>query len=414
MHLVVVGLSHKTAPLALREKFVVTPEEGTQLLSSLAQSADIQEALLLSTCNRTELYLVAKHRERAEEKGNAFFGAADKTLLYCHSNQEAVGHLFRVAASLDSMIIGEPQITGQVKEAYRQAVAAQATGPYLNRLIHRSFETAKRVRTETEISLRPVSVSYAAVILAEKIFGDLSEKKVLLVGAGEMAELAAEHFVKRKIRTLGLCNRTEEKASLLAKRFQGGVVPFDRLAEAVSDYDVIVTSASVNSFLITPEIVSQAMERRKGSPLFLIDIGLPRNVAPEVNSLFNVYLYDLDDLQGLVVEGLAARQKEAKKAETIIEGEVHRFMKSLLEREVSPTIAQLSQKIESIRQTEVQKMMASLGPVSPEMREVIEAGTRAIVNKVLHEPVTRLKAEEVENEGLSSADVLRRLFKLPL
>ncbi|MBI1908654.1 MAG: glutamyl-tRNA reductase [Deltaproteobacteria bacterium] len=411
----VVGLSHKTASLELREKFAIPPEEIGQILSALLKNQELTEAFLLSTCNRVELYLVSSDPHCAEQLAFKFFHERSslpnpEKVLYRKRDEEAIRHFFRVTSSLDSMVVGEPQITGQVKEAYSQATSVHATGPFVNKLTHSALRTAKRVRNETEISLHPVSVSYAAVNLAEKIFGSLREKKILLVGAGEMAELAAEHFLARKVCHLTISNRTEEKAKALAERFHAATLPFESLCQNLSLFDIIMTSTSVSSPFLDSKIVALAMAERQNSPLFLIDIAVPRNIDPGVNKIPNVYLYDMDDLKGVVEEGLAERAKEAKKGEEIIENEVAAFEKYLQTRDVAPTIKELSKKIEAIREAEIQKTLASFSNLGPEAKEALESCTRAIVSKILHEPITGLKEEEQEISF--SAEVVKKLFKL--
>lgn len=423
MPLIVTGLSHKTAPLEIRERFSAASSLVSEVLPKLLLDADLDEAFLISTCNRTELYLVCRNKERGEILANEFFDSLEKIssekrrhLFYQLVDGAALGHLFRVTASLDAMVVGETQVTGQVKDAYERAKGAGTVGPYLNKLVQRSLEVAKRIRTETEISSHPVSVSSAAVNLAENIFGDLKERTVLIVGSGEMAQLAAQHFGD-KIKSLTITNRTESKAREMAASFnaglpaealaKAGVLPYEKFQESLGSYDVIVTSTSAG-IILTPDLVEAGMSLRKNHPLFLIDIAVPRNIDPAVNKIPNVYLYDIDDLQGVVQAGMAERAKEAKKAEAIIFDATVSFEKEMDQRKAAPTITELSRKFEGIREAEVAKVLRCLPQLGDRERKELEACTKRIVSKILHEPIVGLK----EEEGSSYAETVRRLFKL--
>ena len=419
MHFVVIGLSHKTAPIEVRECLAVDAEKVPQVLSKLLQNADIQEGMLISTCNRVEAYLVAKHVERAakfasevlSEEGG-FKGDELSKLLYVKNGGDAVAHLFRVAAGIDSMVVGESQITGQVKEAYTLAVENRTTGVYLNKLIHKTLNVSKRIRTETGIGEHPVSVSYAAVLLAERIFGDLVGKKALLLGAGEMGALAAKHLSERKVGEIRISNRTREKAAELAQSLGGVVVPFEEFADRLEEVDIVIASTAADDFVIREDAVREAIQRRKGRPMFFIDISVPRNIDPAINQIENVYLYDIDHLKGIVESNLKEREREARRAEEIIVGEVKGFLSAVGQIDLSPTIEQLSKKFDSIRKGELEKYFGQAASVTTEQREYLEACTRAIVNKILHDPIILMKTEEPQEGGPKYSEILRKLFKL--
>ncbi len=419
MHFVVIGISHKTAPLEIREKLAASPREIPSLLKRLLQNEDIQEGMLISTCNRVEAYLVAKHVQKAALVVTGLFseigGMAEKGLepcLYVKDTREAVAHLFRVTAGLDSMVVGEPQITGQVKQAYTQAVESQATGSYLNKLVHKSFNVAKKIRTETAIGRHPVSVSYAAVRLAERIFGDLREKKVLLIGAGEMGELAARHLAERKVGAIGIANRTEEKAAEVARALRGVTVPFESFAETMGQFDIVIVSTGSESYIVQETMIQEVMRQRKGAPMFFIDISVPRNIDPQINQIENVYLYDIDHLQGIVEANKKEREKETAKAEEIINEQVHLFLETLSHMNLSPTIQQLSRKFERIRRTELDKYFGRKGGLSGKDREALEAFSKAMVNKILHDPIILMKTEEMKEGTPKYSEILKKLFKL--
>ena len=419
MGFVVIGLSHKTAPLELREKLAAEGEKGARLLKSVLEAEGISEGMLLSTCNRVEAYLVAKGAGEAAAGVKAalvresFVNAADlEHRLYVKNSSDAVAHVFRVTSSLDSMVVGETQISGQVKDAFAWAVEAGAVGPHLSKLIHRAFHASKRVRSETGIGQQPVSISYAAVLLAEKIFGDLSGTKVLLIGAGEMGSLAARHLIERKVGEVRIINRTEEKAAALAQELGASHVPYERFAERLDEVDIVIASTAAEGYVLKESGVDEAMRRRKNRPMFFIDISVPRKIDPAVHRLENVYLYDVDHLQGIVETNRSAREKEAKKAEAIIAEETAGFLTYIQQMDLSPTIQQLSKKFESIRMGELQKYFPKADRFSASDRETLEACTKAIVNKILHDPILLMKTEEVKEGAPKYSEILRKLFRL--
>ncbi|MBI2083715.1 MAG: glutamyl-tRNA reductase [Deltaproteobacteria bacterium] len=419
MPFLVLGLSHRTAPLELREKLAVSGEKLSELLKGLVSSDDVQEALAISTCNRVETYLFAKHVERGAGWAKTLFvrlsSLSEEALtphLYLKSEEKAIAHLFRVTAGLDSMVLGEPQIGGQVKEAYKIAVESKTTGSFLNRLVHRSLRVAKRVRNETAIGQYPVSVSYAAVILATKIFESLDEKTVLVLGAGEMGSLACRHLQERGVKKIIMVNRSLENAEALVGQFEGEARPLSLLDSSLEESDILISSLATETVFLKPDQVRKAMSRRKGRSMFLIDLGVPRNIDPEVNQIENVYLYDLDALQGIVLANQKEREKEARKAEGIIAEEVLLFQKSLQERSVAPTIEELKRKLEFIRHKETERYFSKHPHLTAGEREELNACTSAIVNKILHEPIVTMKAEEMEEERPYYIEILKKLFHL--
>jgi glutamyl-tRNA reductase len=370
----------------------------------------LPEGMILSTCNRVELYAAAKSADAATaalgEWLCSLHGVSPKELegrLYSHAGVKALRHIFRVVSSLDSMVIGEPQIVAQVKEAYQLALGKQAAGPMLNRVLHKAFSVAKRVRTETGIAAHAVSVSYAAVELARKIFGELAGKSVLLVGAGEMGELAAKHLQKNGASEILVANRTWERAVELAGAFQGTPLPFDKLPAWLSRADIVVCAAAAPGYLVTKAMVQEAIHTRRHRPIFLIDIAVPRIVDPAAGGLGDVYLYGIDDLRHVVDVNLAERRKEAAKAEVIVDAEAAEFAVALSKVELGPTIGLLNSKLESLRKGEIGRLGATL---SPNERDIADRVTKALTAKFAHETIAALK------DGLLDADTLRRIFNL--
>jgi glutamyl-tRNA reductase len=332
--------------------------------------------------------------------------------LYFYQDEEAVRHLFRVASSLDALVVGEPQILGQVKEAYRQATKHQATGAILNRLLHKTFSVAKRVRTETGIGDHAVSVSYAAVALGKKIFGDLRGKNVLLLGAGEMAELALEHLKGQGVAQIIIANRTLERGLRLAQRFGGEAVSLEELETQLLTTDVLLSSTGSDSYLLSRGQTKVAMRLRKQRPLFMIDIGVPRDLDPRINDLDNVYLYNIDDLKEVVEENQERRQAAAIHAERLVIAETFKFMDWLKTLEVYPTIISLKQKAQAICQAELKKTLGHLGTLTPEQEQALEILTESITNKLLHDPIVFLKGNHHRKRGQTELALVRRLFNL--
>jgi glutamyl-tRNA reductase len=417
--IVLIGLNHKTAPVEIREKFASVCVDGATPLEHISKLQPVKEVFFISTCNRMEVLFTTPMLDQgigmvvrylADIYGQT--SAALKPYLYIYLDHEAVKHLLRVASSLDSMVVGESQILGQIKQAYRDAVEAKTSGVILNRLLHKSFSVAKRVRTETQIGSSAVSISYAAVKLAKKIFHDLQGKKAMLVGAGEMAELAAEHLLGQGVDEIVVANRTLDRAVDLARRFHGNTVSLEELTHELRRVDIIISSTGSSEPIISFQDVRKQMRARRNRPLFLIDIAVPRDIDPEVNRIDNVYLYNIDDLQGIVEMNRAERFKEATRAEHIIETEALKFETWLRTLEVVPTIVSLRRKAEEIRRAEIHRTLGQLDSLAPEQIDALQVLTQSIVNKVLHNPILFLKRSSSRTQKDLYLDVARRLFSL--
>jgi len=416
--IILIGINHKTAPVELRECMAFSKDESSTALDVLRRIATIHEALLYSTCNRVELLMVTDDRNHAVRAAKKFISDFNKipvtefeSSLYVHENDEAVRHLFRVAASLDSMVVGEPQILGQIKEAYRGAAQAKSAGVILNRLMHRAFFVAKRVRTETGIGDRAVSISYAAVELARKIFGSLEGKRVLLIGAGEMAELAVEHLIRNQVSETLVANRTFENGLELSRRFNGKAIRFEEIAEHLRTVDIIISSTGAPGFVITRDIVKPVIRARRSRPLFFIDIAVPRDIDPEINRLDNSYVYDIDDLKGIIDENIEDRQKEAVKGERIIDEAVIRFREWHEALDVVPTIVALRGKLEAMAEAEIKRTVQSQG-MTAEASQALQRMMGSFINKVLHDPTMYLKRDGMLGDKSLHIDTVRKLFKL--
>lgn len=419
MSLVLVGANHKTAPLELRESLSFGLEEQAAALRSLLHPPDLDEALILSTCNRTEVLAhgsdlhVCLERVRSLIMGRSPRSPRElEEHIYVLTDCEAVRHLFSVASSMDSMVVGEPQILGQVKEAYRLAVENGTAGPMLNRLLHHAFRVSKRVRTETHIGRGAVSVAYAAVEMARSIFRSLGEKTVLLVGAGEMVELAAKHLKERGVQSILVSNRTLSRAQALAAQLGGRAVPFEFLSSELYRADMVLSCTGAQLPVIDLEHVKGALKARKNRPMFFIDIAVPRDVDPRVGNLSNVFLYDLEDLQQVVENHRGARQEELKKAAAILEEETKRFSGWLSSLEAEPTIRALTQWADAVRQSELQKSIQRLKGLNQRETQILDAMTKAIVNKILHRPIARIKAQGGKEGSAGYLEMTRELFGL--
>lgn len=424
MSLIVVGVNHKTAPVEIREKIAFNSKEAIkEALKELIQREGIGEVVIISTCNRVEIYVYTanvsdlKRENQVEETIKAFLsnfhniGRGEfENYLYVYKDTEAVEHLFKVASSLDSMIVGEPQITGQVKESYEIALSERTTSLILNYLMNRALFTAKRVRNETRIGENPVSVSYAAVGLIKKVFDELSKKSILLVGAGEMAELALRHLIGSGIKNVYLTNRTFQRAEELAKEFNGVAVPFENLKEQLVKTDIVICSTGAPHYVITEQMLKEVMPLRKHKPIFFIDISVPRNVDPACNELDNVYLYNIDDLQDVVDSNILERKKEAEKALSIVQEETEKFFQWLNSLESVPVIVSIRNKAEQVRQEEIEKFKAKYKDLPPELINSIDYLTQSIINKIMHSPTVALK-NNCENKEILIFSA-RRLFGL--
>ena len=413
---VVVGLSHRTAPVEVRERLAVSPEDMQQELRELSAASGFEEALLISTCNRVELYATSANPVQAtqnarETLSSRLEGVAEDDVLYQERGIDVVRHVFRVAASLDSLVVGEPQILGQVKEAYDAASEAGTMGTLLGRCFTQAFATAKRVRNETGIAEGTVSVSSIACELAKKIFGDLDGRRTLLLGAGEMGEAAARSLRQTGTK-LHVCNRSEERAQALASACDGRAVPYERLTTELAEADVVVASTASPNFILTPKLMKGVVRTRRHRPLFIIDIAVPRDVDPRVGNMDNVFVYDVDDLQQVAEENLAVRAREAAQAESIIEQEVESFIAWRRSLELAPTIVALRKRFARVAEEELRRSLPRLEGVSDADRAILEAMSRSMVNKLLHQPMTELKAGAGGPDGAHLIDAVRRLFAL--
>lgn len=415
--LVVVGLSHHTAPVEVRERLAVAPDDLAQELQRFKTSGAFAEAILVSTCNRVELYASSVDPLEATQAASHLFAqrlapVAAEDILYHHIGKDAVRHSFRVASSLDSLVVGEPQILGQVKEAFDAARTAGTVGTLLGRCFTHAFSVAKRVRTETKLAQGTVSVSSIACELAKKIFGDLRGRKVLLIGAGEMAESAA-----RTLRQLGarlhVANRNQERAEKLASSFGGRAADYEQLSTELADADVVITSTASARFILTPELMQGIVHARRHRPLFIVDIAVPRDVDPRVGNLDNVFVYDVDDLQKVAEDNLAVREREAAHAERIVVEELQAFevwQRSLM---LTPTIVALRNRFARIIESELEGTLRKLDNLGPEERRALEQMSKATVNKLLHTPLTELRQSAVGPEGALLIAAAQRLFDLP-
>jgi glutamyl-tRNA reductase len=419
--ILLVGMNHRTAPVEVRERFAV--DDPRPWLAKLVESPEVDEAVLISTCNRVEVIAAAPNLDAGRHRLRSFFhrelgqaaslpqGRSENAVLYEHVDGDAVRHLFRVAASIDSLVVGEPQILGQVKEAYRVAAEGGTCGPLLNRLFASAFAASKRVRNETEIASRPVSMARVAVDLARQIFETLEDKRALLVGAGEMIEMALEALRGAGLAGVAVANRTPERAGELAVRFGASAHGLDELPALLATSDIVLTSIGADRPLLDVALFEDALRARRRQPIFAIDLGVPRNIDPAVNQLDDVYLYDVDDLGGVAESNAEERRRETVLAEAIVQQEVERWSGWLSALQAVPTIRRLRSRAESIRQSEVDKAIAKLGLDETQQRGV-EALTRAVVNKVLHAPVSRLREQAEREGGLAYLEAAKVLFAL--
>ncbi|MBW1896004.1 MAG: glutamyl-tRNA reductase [Deltaproteobacteria bacterium] len=417
--IVVIGLNHETAPVEVRECLAFASADNPKVLARMRQEPLVGEVLLFSTCNRVEFLLTTKDSARATEAVKDFLAEFKDTprstfehALYVHEGDEAVRHMFRVSSSLDSMVVGEPQILGQIKEAYQEATEHKTCGVILNRLMHKSFSVAKRVRTETGIGDSAVSISYAAVELGRKIFGELEGKSVLLIGAGEMAELAVEHLIANRAEPIYVANRTFERGLEIAEGFNGTAIRFEEIGDYLKQVDIVISSTGAPHYILVPDDFKGVMRSRKNRSLFFIDIAVPRDIDPEINRINNVYVYDIDDLQDAIQENIDERRKEAQRGERVVDGAVVQFRRWYEALDVVPTVVALREKAEAIRQAELKKTFSSLKSVSEEDRAAIDRLTAALVNKILHDPTLFLKDRGHRDKKTLYVDMFRKLFKL--
>ncbi len=417
MKIAVIGLNHKTADVELREKLAFNGPKLEEGLLSIKAIPGVKEAAILSTCNRVEIYLTVADLQDAfaslKDFLVQFFDLKRDSLdaaLYLHEEMIAVKHIFRVASSLDSMVLGEPQILGQLKDAFDFALEKKATGALLNRLLKKSISVAKRVRTETRIASSAVSISFAAVELAKKIFNDLSGKSFMLLGAGEMAELAAKHMMNNGVQEIAVANRTYERGCELAHEFNGKAIKFEEFPGKLVDTDILICSTGAPAYVLLKEHMQKAMKARKQKPVFLIDISVPRNIDPAINDMDNVYLYNVDDLNDVVDTNKQERQKEAEKAEEIVEEEIETFKKWLSTLDSVPAVVALREKAETIRREELDRFLNRFPDLGEKERKAIEGLSSAIMNKLIHGPTIALK-DDAEDKDVMIA-VIKRLYGL--
>lgn len=416
MNFQLLGVNHKTAPVEVRERLAIPERKLPEALQQLLRVNGVGEGLILSTCNRVEVLVQAQNGSTDLRSFLAqYFQIEPRSYeqhLYEYRQSDAVRHLFRVASSLDSMVVGEPQILGQVKEAYATARAAGAVQSQLELLLTRAFAVAKRVRTETAIGSSSVSVASVAVELAGKIFGSLEGKQVCLVGAGKMSELAARHLLARGAGPIFVANRTYDRAQALAQKFGGTAVRFDDLHRQCEQADIVITSTGSPVAIFRREHGEVFLSRRRNRPMFFIDIAVPRDVDPEMNKLDGIFVYDIDDLQEAVSSHVASRKQEAERAEQIIDVEVERFETRLQTLHLAPTIISLQDQFETIRQAELDRVRGRLGKLTPEQEDAIDALSRGIVNKILHTPIRSLKSAAAGPEITTLIESFRKIFDL--
>ncbi len=414
----IVGLNHTTAPVGVRERLALSNGDVQQAVTDLVSRDDVQEAVVVSTCNRVEVVACCHGEGQLAPllavplfKGSGVEADEWEEFLYGYSGREAVRHLFRVASSLDSMVVGEPQILGQLKEHFELSVEAKATGPVLHRFFHKSFSVAKRVRSETGVASRTVSVASTAVDLAGSIFETLDDRAIMLIGVGEMGEAAARHLLGAGVKRVMVANRTFENAVALARTLDGTPIPLERMSTYLPLADLVIGSAGGGRLLEAAD-VRALMKERRNKPVFFIDLAVPRNFDPAINDVDNAYLYDIDDLGGVVEENLDARQREAIRGEAIVEGEVDTFWQWFEKLEVIPTIVDLREYAERIRNEEFERTLARTKDLEEADRERLDQMTRAIVNKLLHQPTMVLKDEGSGKEESELLTAVRKLFGL--
>lgn len=419
MPILIVGLSHKTAPVEIREKLSFPTGKLRTGLTVLKEQYGLIESVIISTCNRVEIYGVVKKTDdgiscikRFLSDHHTIRAEMFEKYLYTYTDEEAVRHLLNVTASLDSMVIGEGQILGQVKEAYYHALEARATGTVFNGLFHRVITAAKKVRTETEIGRKPASVSSVTVDLARKIFGELKGHTVMLIGAGKMSELTAQYLVDSGVRSVFVSNRTYDKACALAKTLNGEAVKFDVYLDYMVHADIVISSTGAPHYIIRRPEVVDLIRKRKNKPMFFIDISVPRNIDPNINTIDNVYVYNIDDLQGVAESNKKVRDDALCQAEQIIGLSVKEIMAWYNSLNVVPTIISLQKKIELLRREELSRSIAKLKNMSEQDKQQVDQLTRSLVNKVLSTPITRLKERSEKDGAYQYIESLQYLFKL--
>ena len=420
MSIVLIGINHKSAPVEVRERLAFTEEACSTALHALVDGEIVREGLIVSTCNRVEVLAETGNERLSDtiERVNQFLSRTDslprslfETHLYQHTDDEAVRHLFRVTSSLDSMVVGEPQVLGQVRRAYSIALEAGTAGRILNRLVHHAFRVAKRVRTETGIGANAVSISYMAVELGKKIFNSLEGHTALLIGAGEMAELSARHLLNAGVSRVLLANRTEERAGRLAAELGAETVNFAELSRYLVEADVIICSTAADRYLITEQMVREARGKRRNRPSFFIDISVPRNIDPAVGKIPNVFLFDIDDLESVISSNIREREREAERAELIVESEIMQFQQTLRVLDIGPTIGALKNKLQDIARAELTRQRNRLGPLTAEQETAVEALLVSTVNKISHPLLSHMR-RSYDSSDAEAIQAWRDIFGL--
>jgi glutamyl-tRNA reductase len=419
MNLALVGINHRTAPVEVRERMHIPESRLARAVSDLIHREGIREGLILSTCNRVEVVTSAEDGVDAEPIIQQFLAdhhqfelGPYQRFFYSYQQQEVVRHLFRVATSLDSMIVGEPQILGQLKRAYALAREAGGLNGNLEEIVNQALAVARRVRRETALGSAAVSVSYAAVELAKKIFGSLEGKTVFVIGAGKMSELAAKHLRRSGASAIYVTNRTYERAVQLAEAFRGTAIAFEQLFEHLPKADIVISSTGAPGYVVNKELAARILSARRNRPVFFVDIAVPRDIDPLVNELDNAFVYDIDDLGQVVEANKKQRAREAVWAEEIVQEEVQKTMRRLASRDLVPTIVALEDRLNAIRASEIERYSSRLGILTPEQRQAVDALTRGIMNKILHGPITELKSGAGQPEGVALVRLVRKIFGL--
>jgi glutamyl-tRNA reductase len=419
MNLTLLGVNHRTAPVEVRERMHIPESRLAQAVSDLIHREGIREGLILSTCNRVEVMTSAEDRVDAEPIIQQFLAEHHRFELgpyqrffYRYQQQEVVRHLFRVASSLDSMILGEPQILGQLKRAYALAHEAGGLNGSLKDIVSQALAVGRRVRRETALGSAAVSVSYAAVELAKKIFGSLEGRTIFVIGAGKMSELAAKHLLRSGASAIYVTNRTYERAVQLAEAFHGTAIVFEQLFEHLPKADIVISSTGAAGYVVNKEHVARILSARRNRPVFFVDIAVPRDIDPLVNELDNAFVYDIDDLGQVVEANKKQREREAVWAEEIVQEEVQKTMRRLASRDLVPTIVALEDRLNAIREGEVERYNTRLGNLTPEQRQAVDALTRGIMNKILHGPITELKSGAGQPEQAALVRLVRKIFGL--
>jgi len=417
MAISLIGLNHKTAPVELRERLHVPENRIPEALQALLRL--VPEALIFSTCNRVEFLVNQETLEDVREQLVRFWSeqrelsaSEFEPFLYHHTGPDAVRHVYRVTSSLDSMVVGEPQILGQMRQFFAIAQQTKSIGATLNSLMERSFMVAKRVRTETTIAANAVSVSSVAVELATKIFGKLEGKTALIIGAGKMSLISIQHLQSRGVRVILVTNRTFQKAAEVAEHIKGRAVPFENLIDCLSESDIVISSTGSETFIVRKEHALRAMNLRKNRPMFFIDIAVPRDIDPQINQIDNMFLYDIDDLRAVADKNRQERQKEAQRAEEIISQETEVFWGKLKALDIAPTIREIQNRIDSIRKREMDLTLKKLGPLTPEQKEAIEQLTASVTDKIVQSSFSELRQLVNQPDGVEKINLIKKLFRL--